>query len=206
MKIKSSGKEMIIFSLVIILLLFNFISLSEIIKLRAENRMWKNKVLLSIEDQELLYEHSIEGEYLGYEISELLNYNKNLNQKINKNRYMLICLFKGISCDRCISNEINIFKKYRKELLNYQVLPIMIFVDIAEEDYVNIIKSANVEDISVKENIPIKFNKFNELKNSIILFVDKKGYVIMDCVLDNYRDESRSDKFYNRIIRLMENL
>jgi hypothetical protein len=206
MKIKSSGKEMIIFSLVIILLLFNFISLSEIIKLRAENRMWKNKVLLSIEDQELLYEHSIEGEYLGYEISELLNYNKNLNQKINKNRYMLICLFKGISCDRCISNEINIFKKYRKELLNYQVLPIMIFVDIAEEDYVNIIKSANVEDISVKENIPIKFNKFNELKNSIILFVDKKGYVIMACVLDNYRDESRSDKFYNRVIRLMENL
>jgi hypothetical protein len=67
-------------------------------------------------------------------------------------------------------------------------------------------QSANVEDISVKENIPIKFNKFNELKNSIILFVDKKGYVIMDCVLDNYRDESRSDKFYNRIIRLMGNL
>ena len=89
-KIKSSGKEMIIFTLVIILLIFNFISLSEIIKLRTENRMWKNKVLLSIEDQQLLYEHRIEGEYLGYEISELLNYNKNLNQKIDKNRYMLI--------------------------------------------------------------------------------------------------------------------
>ncbi len=82
----------------------------------------------------------------------------------------------------------------------------MVFVDIAEEDYVNIIKAANVEDISVKENFPITFNKFNELKNSVILFVDKKGYVIMACVLDNYRDKSRSDKFYNRIIRIMENL
>jgi hypothetical protein len=43
-------------------------------------------------------------------------------------------------------------------------------------------------------------------KEMIIFSLVKKGYVIMDCVLDNYRDESRSDKFYNRIIRLMENL
>ncbi len=44
----------------------------------------------------------------------------------------------------------SIFDKPRLALhLNYQVLPIMVFVDIAEEDYVNIIKSADVEDISV---------------------------------------------------------
>lgn len=192
--------------IIVLLLLCNFAALYQIVRLRSENRMWKNKIILSIEDQQSLYEHRIEGDYLGDEIFLLAEKYKKADIQINKNRYFLIYLFKGVSCDRCFSDEINIFKKYKETLKSYGILPVMVFTEMSERDYINIVKSADIEDISVWADTPRIFIKYNELRNSILLFVGKKGNIIMATILDYYRDKSKSDKFYNRIIELMENL
>ncbi|MGB9764334.1 MAG: hypothetical protein ACPLZD_03135 [Candidatus Saccharicenans sp.] len=206
MKDRGKVKKWFFFLLIAFLLLYNLSLLYQVVKLKSENHLWKSKVILSIEDQQSLYEHRIEGECLGDEIGQLAGKHKNLKNLINENKYLLIYIFKGISCDRCFSKEINVYRKYKEFLKSLGILPIMIFTEISEDDYIDITRSANIENISTREDSPGIFSKYNELRNSILLFVGKKRNIIIAAVLDYYRDELKSEKFYHKLMEIMQNL
>jgi hypothetical protein len=182
-----------------ILFIFNILLLTELNRVQIENGIWKSKVNLSLADQISLMEHSLEGEFLGNEIN-LLSKLESAGQGFTQKQHGLriIYSFRGMTCDNCLTMEIEIFQTEIAELKALDVTPIMVFGNIEKAYFARLVKSMNIEANSIRDEGNVLVKRFAKITTPIVLLINSKGRVLVANISD-YRDRDKSIRFYEKV-------
>jgi hypothetical protein len=195
-------KEWPFFSIAILILL-NVSLLYRLSKTKAENQIWKSKIVLSLHEQVAASEHDLEGIDMRNEINKLQTLNSRANYLFNKAKgYVLLYVFRGKTCDRCLNMEMTLFKKQRDLLERLGIDIIITFAEIDQYHYLSLVKLFGIMDITAKDEPAILANRFTKIISPIILLLNRDKFIIAANISD-YRDEGKSIRFYEKIFRLV---
>lgn len=190
-----------------VLLIFNVFLLCDLLKLRAENETWKRKNNLTIGEQLALMEHKLEGIDLRNDIDQLQRKNVHASQLLdNAEGYILLYLFKELTCDRCLNNKMMILNKNREISEKLGIDIIIVFTEITQEEYMSFAKLFRIKDISIREEGPVLAERFRGIRNPIILLLGHNRHILAASISDYYRDEYKSEKFYDKIKIFVQNM
>jgi len=183
-----------------VLLIFNVFLLCDLLKLRAENETWKRNINLTIAEQLVLMEHKLEGTDLRNDMDQLKMKNIHASKLLdNADGYIVFYLFKELTCDRCINNEMMILNNNREISEKFGVDIIIVFTEITQEEYMSFAKLFRIKGISIREERPVFAERFRGIRNPIILLLGHNRHVLAASISDYHRDEFRSQKFYDKI-------
>jgi hypothetical protein len=118
-----------------ILLIFDVFLLYDLSKLRSENETWKSKINLTIDEQLSLIEHKLEGIDMRNDLDQLQSTTVHASQLLNNAEgYILLYLFKELTCDRCLNNEMMILNKNREISEKLGIDIIIVFAEITQDE------------------------------------------------------------------------
>jgi peroxiredoxin len=159
--------------------------------------------MLSLGEQMAVSEHGLEGRELQNEINRLQSLNVHANELFgHAGRRVLLFLFRGLACDRCLNMEISLLKKHRDLLERMGIDIIIVFSDIDQYQYQSFSNIFDITDIAVRDEAT-EFARFHDILSPIILLLSPARYVIAANISD-YRDEGKSARFYEKVFRLIQ--
>jgi hypothetical protein len=186
-----------------ILALLNGVLIFELLETRSENQVWKSKIVLSLGEQMAVIEHGLEGRELQNEITRLQSLKVHANELFgHAGGRVLLLLFRGSACDRCLNMEMTLFKKHRDLLERMGINIIIVFSDIDEYQYKSFSNLFDITDIAVRDEVT-GFAGFHNIASPIMLLLSPDRYVIAANISD-YRDEGKSARFYEKVFHLIQ--
>jgi hypothetical protein len=188
---------------VAILTLLNGVLLFQLLRVRSENQVWKSKIVLSLGEQVAVLEHGLEGRELQSEISQLQSLNVRANGVFGQvEGRVLLYLFRGLACDRCLNMEMSLLKDHSDLLERAGKDIIIVFSDIDQYQFQSLANIFNIMDIAVMDEARV-FARFHDIVSPIMLLLSPDRYVIAANISD-YRDEGKSVRFYEKIFRFIQ--